>query len=196
MAIKKGANTKAKNPSGGQYSIAGGAKKSTAMVKSNTSVAQKTTSAKRKNTSARRNPSSGLNIFLLSAAGVAVVKAFDVAMRYVAPQAAATITTLGMGGAALGLHIYGTRYFGKWADVAAGALALFAVKRAWDAYLDPLLPAWAGGTSGVPQVVGPVAPLVNNETGEQIGMRYQLSTGDVADVYGDPQGMMAEQFVN
>ena len=194
MALRKGKTIKAKNPSG-QLSIGGGAKKSTAMVRrGNTAVAKKTTAKRRSNPStARRNPSIGGigNFLLLSGVGVIAVKGFDAIVKYFVPQAAGTITAGAMAAGAIGMHFYGRKVLGGWADVAAAALGMFALYRLANVFIDPLIPAWAGGTAGVPQAAGPPQPLISIETGQQLGVAVPLDNGSVMQVYGSPQELAA-----
>lgn len=134
----------------------------------------------------RANPTGGTNLLLFSIGGVVAVKAFDLAVKYLVPSLAAPITIIGMGAAAFGISSYGGKYFGKWADIIAVGLGLMAAARAWDAYVNPLLPAQLQ-VSGGPQVVA-TQPLVDN-SGAAVGTRLHLVDGSTADVINADDSM-------
>lgn len=169
---KKGTTTRAKNPGG--LRVTGGGKKPAA--KRSTAVAKRTNG--RKKPGYRRNPSPGANILLFAVGGVVVVKAFDAIVRYLAPTLAAPISIGLMAAGAFGVHAYGRKLLGSWADVVACGLGIFAVARAWDAWVNPLLPAVLGGS---PQIIS-TAAIKDNSTG-QIGTRFYLNDGNYADTW-------------
>jgi hypothetical protein len=185
MATATGRKTKAKNP--GQLQLAGGAKKPAA--KRNTAAAKKTNGRKPVR---RRNPSPGTNLLLFSVGGVIAIKGFDLLIRYVLPTLAAPITIIGLGGAAFALSSWGGKYLGKWADIGAVGLGIFAVLRAYDEWVEPRLPASLQvGASGPLQVVQQ-APLVSQANpAQQLGTRMYLNNGSYVDAYDTDAMAMA-----
>jgi hypothetical protein len=178
MATQKAHRPTLKNPAS-PHAKKPAARKNTAVAKKNSAAAGRP-AAKRK--PVRRNPSPGANLLLFSIGGVVAVKGFDLLVRYLVPTLAAPITIIGMGAAAFGVHTWGKKYLGSWADVVAGGLAIFAVARAWDEWVNPKLPAaFQVGANPAMQVVQ--TQTIQDPATQAVGQRLYFRNGDVADVY-------------
>jgi VIT1/CCC1 family predicted Fe2+/Mn2+ transporter len=189
----KGKTTRAKNPgTRAGYKVAGGQRKTNttkrAASKTRTANPKRRTHHRRRHYA--RNPASGggfAGMLMFAVGGIVAIKAFNLALRYLAPTISSPLSFIAMGAAALGLGAYGSKLpvIGKYAEVAAWGLGLYAGLQVFDSFINPLLPPSLGGTAGL---VVPTAtqPIQNNQTG-QLGTRLHLSNGDYADVFPQTQ---------
>lgn len=179
MAAPKKKTTRSANP--GQMRIPGG--KKPAAKRTNGRAPAKRTKSRRSSGPRRPNPTSSnvVNLLLAAGAGVVSVITFDELMNRFAPASVSgfiRVLAKGAAGYAIGFTFVG-KFLGSWAPIVMGALWFSALYDVWNGYGKSYFAGYLTPSSSVAST----APLVDQNTGQQLGTRLNLTNGDTYDVW-------------